>query len=50
VKFDTNGNHLWSHRFGETGDFEGRSMAMDPTGRISFTGQMWGNINFAAVC
>lgn len=46
VKFDTNGNHLWSHRYGETGDFGAGRMAMDPTGRIAITGRMWGNINF----
>ncbi len=46
AKLDTNGNHVWSHRYGETGDFGARSMAMDATGRIAITGQMWGNINF----
>lgn len=46
AKFDTNGNHLWSHRYGETVDFGVRSMAIDPTGRIAITGEMWGNINF----
>ena len=46
VKFDTNGNHVWSHRYGETSDFGAGTMAMDPTGRIAITGEMWGNVNF----
>jgi hypothetical protein len=46
VKFDTDGNHMWSRRFGATGGFGGGAMAMDPSGRVVITGQMGGDVNF----
>lgn len=46
VKLDTNGNHVWSHRYGDAGDFSAEEMAMDATGRIAITGAIYGDINF----
>jgi FlgD Ig-like domain len=46
VKLDTDGNHLWSRRFGETGDQGSQALAIDPSGRICITGEMDGNLNF----
>ena len=46
VKLDTNGNHVWSHRYGESGDCYSKSMAVDPTGRICITGELYGTVNF----
>jgi hypothetical protein len=46
VKLDTDGNQVWAHRYGDTGDFGSGAMAMDATGRICITGSMEGNINF----
>jgi hypothetical protein len=46
VKFDTNGNHVWSKRFGEVGYQAAGGMAMDPSGHICITGALDGDTNF----
>ena len=46
AKFDTNGAHLWSHKYGDTGDQFSESMAIDAAGRICITGELYGNANF----
>jgi len=39
AKFDSNGNHLWSKRFGGSGDDEGRSIFVDDSGSVYIIGQ-----------
>jgi len=38
AKFDSNGNHLWSKRFGLSDDDEGRSVSVDSSGNVYITG------------
>jgi hypothetical protein len=46
VKFDANGNHVWSKRFGDAGYDAAGAMTMDPSGRICITGALDGDTNF----
>jgi hypothetical protein len=46
AKFDMNGGHVWSDRFGDASDDVARSVAIDPTGNIFVTGYFAGNVNF----
>lgn len=46
AKFDANGNHLWSKRFGGTGNGYGNSTAIDPSGSVFVTGQFVGTVDF----
>ena len=38
AKFDSNGNHLWSKRFGGTGEDRGQSISIDSSGNVFITG------------
>ncbi len=47
AKFDSNGNHLWSKRFGGTGDDAGHSVSVDSSGNVYITGYFCSStINF----
>jgi hypothetical protein len=46
AKFTTGGAHLWSKRFGLTGDFSGEAMDVDASGRVALAGNAYGTINF----
>jgi len=46
VKFDTDGHHLWSHRYGTVGFQAAGAMAVDASGRICITGALDGDTDF----
>jgi hypothetical protein len=47
AKFDANGTHLWSQRFGDAVDYqEGFSVASDPSGNVVMTGFFEGTVDF----
>jgi len=46
VKFDTNGNHLWSQRFGGTDSDEARGLSSDEAGNVAITGDFRNTANF----
>jgi len=46
VKFDANGNHLWSQRFGDGGSQFGQSVAADGSGNVVVTGDFFGTVDF----
>lgn len=47
VKYDTNGNHVWSKGFGSgVDDDRGYGLATDSSGNVCITGYMTGAINF----
>ena len=46
AKFDTNGTHVWSQRFGDTADQQGRRVAVDSAGNVFFHGYFQGVTNF----
>ncbi len=46
VKFDTNGNHLWSKRFGAAGNQSGFSVVGYGSGGVAITGQFSGTTDF----
>jgi hypothetical protein len=46
AKFDADGTHEWSERFGDTSYDYGGAVAMDPAGNISITGAFIGAIDF----
>ncbi len=39
-------SHLWSQRFGSTGDDDGSAVAFDPSGRIFLAGDFSGTVDF----
>ena len=41
-----NGAHLWSKRFGSTGDDDGYSIAVDSSNNVILTGDFSGTVNF----
>lgn len=47
VKYDTDGNHVWSRRFGDTNDQIGRSVAVSRTGDVVITGNFAGSMDVA---
>ena len=46
AKFDRNGNHLWSRRFGEEGAQVGQRVAVDGSGNVLLVGDFFGNLDF----
>jgi hypothetical protein len=48
VKFTTDGNHVWSHRFGDgtAGSQVGRDVVVDDVGNIIVTGAFAGTVDF----
>jgi hypothetical protein len=46
AKFDANGTHLWSQRFGDLEGQQGLSVATDAAGNVFVTGQLLGTADF----
>jgi hypothetical protein len=46
AKFDPNGNHLWSKRYGSTGVDAGRAIAADSSGNVVVAGFFSGTVDF----
>lgn len=46
VKLDSAGHHLWSKRFGDSGQQEAHTVAVDAAGNIVLGGMFWGAIDF----
>ena len=46
AKYDANGAHQWSYRFGNVNHCIGWAVAADGAGNVVFTGQMTGNVDF----
>jgi FlgD Ig-like domain len=46
AKYDANGNHLWSKRFGDENDQVGEGVAVDASGNIVIAGWFTGTVDF----
>lgn len=46
VKLDVNGNYVWAHNIGSTGNDVGRNLELDGSGNIYFTGFFSGTVDF----
>jgi uncharacterized protein (AIM24 family) len=46
AKFDADGNHLWSKRFGDAAPQFGHSVAADASGNLVLTGYFFGSLDF----
>jgi hypothetical protein len=46
AKFDPDGNHLWSKRFGDANYQFARSVAVDASGNVIVTGYFYGTVDF----
>ena len=46
AKFDADGNHLWSKRFGDENDQIGEGVAVDGSGNVVITGWFTGTVDF----
>ncbi len=46
AKYDSGGTHLWSRRFGDTGNDQGYSVATDASGDVLATGYFNGSVDF----
>jgi hypothetical protein len=46
VSLDTDGNHRWSVRFGNSGDDAGRAIALDGSGNLYLTGEIGSALDF----
>ena len=46
AKLDPLGNHVWSARFGDADDQEGKGVAVDASGSLFVTGEFSGAIDF----
>ncbi|MFH1278491.1 MAG: SBBP repeat-containing protein [Candidatus Eisenbacteria bacterium] len=49
AKFDPNGNHLWSKRFGNGQDQEGLSIGVDDSGNVLVAGYFFGTVDFGGL-
>lgn len=45
ARYDPDGAHLWSRRFGDTGDDSGVAIATDQTGHVLVTGSFFGTVD-----
>lgn len=45
-RMTADGQHVWSKRFGDADTQDGRDIAIDATGNIYITGEMYGSIDF----
>jgi gliding motility-associated-like protein len=46
VKYDVNGNFIWAVNWSDTGDSEGRSLAIDVNNNVTVTGVFGNSVNF----
>jgi hypothetical protein len=46
AKYDANGTHLWSQRFGSTGNDVAQAVAVDNLGNVVVTGTFYGTVSF----
>ena len=46
ASFDTDGEHRWSHRFGDGESQTAASLAVDPSGKLYVSGQVAGTVDF----
>ena len=46
AKFSTNGDHIWSQSFGDSGFQSGISITTDPSGNVLVTGRYTGTVDF----
>ncbi len=46
ARFDANGNHAWSRRYGDTADQRCTALEVDAAGQVYFGGSMAGTVNF----
>jgi FlgD Ig-like domain len=46
VKFSPSGSHVWSYRFGSSGDDQGLAVASDPFGNVYLAGSFAGTVDF----
>jgi uncharacterized protein (AIM24 family) len=46
ARFDANGNHLWSKRFGDNSNQLGNSVAFNGSGSVLVTGELRGTVDF----
>jgi hypothetical protein len=46
AKLDSNGGHVWSRRFGDAGDQDAKSIAVDTSGNALITGTFLSSIDF----
>ena len=46
AKFDANGKHIWSKRFGDGDNQVGLSIAVDGSGKVAITGEFSGTVDF----
>jgi hypothetical protein len=46
VKYDGNGNHIWSHAYGGSGYDQGTRLAIDPSGNVIICGAFPATANF----
>ncbi len=49
AKYDINGTHLWSQRFGDAWSDAGRSVAVDGYNNVLMTGSFQGTVNFGSI-
>lgn len=47
AKYDTDGDHVWSRRFGDTGNQRGTGIDVGPGGEVVVTGNFTGSIDLA---
>ena len=46
AKYNASGTHVWSQRFGDTGNDQGRAIAVDGAGNVLVTGDFLGTVDF----
>jgi hypothetical protein len=46
AKYDSGGNHLWSHRYGDAGVQQAQDVAIDASGNVVIAGHFGGTVDF----